>query len=291
MNNVNKRQSGMNTSVPLVSISCLTYQHAHYIAKAIDGFLMQKTTFSIEILIHDDASTDNTANIIREYEAKYPEIIKPIYETENQWLKGKRGSAIFNFPRARGKYIALCEGDDYWTDPYKLQKQVDFLENNPEFVMSFHRVKVLRGSEFFDDYITKERIPKGRDTFDTYDLSFGNFIHTVSVVFRNVKGAYVDNKVLIKSSIGDYVLYLYLSLHGKIKLLNDCMGVYRVHAGGIWSEKNYEYTHTKIKQYLELLIDNFTHPSKQNLINRYYYTILESIKINLRKGRFLLVMT
>lgn len=111
----------------LVSISCITYNHEPYIRECLDGFIMQKTDFAFEVLIHDDASTDKTADIIREYEAKFPNLIKPIYQTENQFSK-KVGSinAKFNYPRAKGKYIALCEGDDYWTDPLKLQKQVDF---------------------------------------------------------------------------------------------------------------------------------------------------------------------
>ena len=101
---------------PLVSICCLTYNHAPYIRDAIEGFLMQKTNFPVEILIHDDASTDGTADIIREYETRYPDIIKPIYQTENQYSKGVKISREYQFSRARGKYIALCEGDDYWTD-------------------------------------------------------------------------------------------------------------------------------------------------------------------------------
>ena len=113
----------------LVSICCITYNHEKYIRDAIEGFLMQKTDFPFEVLIHDDASTDGTADIIREYETKYPDIIKPIYQTENQYSKGIKISATYNYPRAKGKYIALCEGDDYWIDPYKLQKQVDFLEH------------------------------------------------------------------------------------------------------------------------------------------------------------------
>ena len=112
----------------MVSICCITYNHAPFIRQCLDGFIMQKTDFAFEVLIHDDASTDGTEEIIREYEARYPEIIKPLYEVENQWIKGRRGSKVFNFPRAQGKYIALCEGDDYWTDPFKLQKQVDFGE-------------------------------------------------------------------------------------------------------------------------------------------------------------------
>ena len=117
-----------NGEIPLVSISCITYNHEPYIVQALNGFLMQKTTFPFEVLIHDDASTDGTTEIIKGYAQKYPEIIKPLYEEENQWIKGRRGSAEFNFPRARGKYIAFCEGDDYWIDENKLQMQVDFLE-------------------------------------------------------------------------------------------------------------------------------------------------------------------
>lgn len=116
----------MNFDHPLVSISCITYNHAPYIRECLDGFLMQKTAFAYEVLIHDDASTDGTEEIIREYEAKYPEKIKPLYEKENQWVKVRRGSAVFNFPRVRGKYIALCEGDDYYAGPAKLNKQVGF---------------------------------------------------------------------------------------------------------------------------------------------------------------------
>lgn len=107
-------------TIPLVSISCITYNHDNYIREAIEGFLMQKTTFPVEILIHDDASTDNTATIIKEYEIKYPQLIKPIYQTENQYSKKDGTIGRIQRGRARGKYYATCEGDDYWTDPLKL---------------------------------------------------------------------------------------------------------------------------------------------------------------------------
>lgn len=136
----------INTNAPLVSISCLTYNHAKYISQCLDGFLMQETEFPYEILIHDDASTDGTEEIIREYQAKYPLIIRPIYEEENQWLKGRRGSPEFNFPRAKGKYIALCEGDDYWTDSSKLQQQVEILENNPSLSATCHDTSLIANS-------------------------------------------------------------------------------------------------------------------------------------------------
>jgi len=116
--------------IPLVSIDCITYNHKQYIRDAIEGFLMQITNFPVEILIHDDASTDGTAEIIREYEKQYPWLIKPVYQTENQYSKHNGIISKIQYARARGKYLAFCEGDDYWTDPYKLQKQVDFLESN-----------------------------------------------------------------------------------------------------------------------------------------------------------------
>ena len=125
-----------NNEPPVVSICCITYNHEPYIRDCLEGFVMQQTSFPFEVLIHDDASTDHTADIIREYEAKYPDIIKPIYQTENQYSK-KIGSinATFNYPRAQGKYIALCEGDDFWNDENKLQIQYDFMEAHPDYSM------------------------------------------------------------------------------------------------------------------------------------------------------------
>ena len=122
---------------PLVSISCITYNHEKYIRDCLDGFMMQKTDFPFEILIHDDASTDRTADIIREYEKNFPNIIKPIYQTENQFSKGLMIGETFNFPRAQGDYIAICEGDDYWNSPDKLQKQIDMFRARPELAMVY----------------------------------------------------------------------------------------------------------------------------------------------------------
>src|SRR5688572_19782896 len=115
--------------LPLVSVSCMTYNHAPYIRQCLDPTLNQQTKFAFEIVIHDDASTDGTKEIIEEYAARYPGIIVPLFQKENQYSKGIRGlPSRFNYPRCRGRYIAICEGDDYWTDPLQLQKQVDFLE-------------------------------------------------------------------------------------------------------------------------------------------------------------------
>ena len=133
----------MNTEEisPILAIQCLTYNHGQYIQQCLEGFVMQKTDFPFIAIVHDDASTDNTPDIIRKYAEKYPHIIKPIYEKENQYSK-RDGSIERIINKAipdSVKYIALCEGDDYWIDPLKLQIQIDFLESHQEVVYSCHR--------------------------------------------------------------------------------------------------------------------------------------------------------
>ena len=123
---------------PLVTIRCITYNHEPYIRQCLDGFIMQKTNFRFEAIVHDDASTDGTADIIREYAEKYPEIIKPILQNENQYSKRDGSIRRILNENTHGKYVALCEGDDYWIDPLKLQKQVDFMEKHEDYSMCFH---------------------------------------------------------------------------------------------------------------------------------------------------------
>ena len=139
MNNKNSINDRDLQSSLMVTIRCLTYNHEQYIRQCLDGFVMQKTNFRFEAIVHDDASTDGTVEIIREYAEKYPDIIKPIFETENQYSKRDGSIGRIMNEHTHGKYIAICEGDDYWTDPYKLQKQVDFLESHPDYVMCSHR--------------------------------------------------------------------------------------------------------------------------------------------------------
>ena len=226
----------MNKNDILVSISCITYNHAPYIRQCLDGFMMQKTDFLFEVLIHDDASIDETAAIIREYEAKYPDIIKPIYQTENQYSKGVGGITVrFNLPRAQGKYIALCEGDDYWIDPNKLQKQVDFLEANEDVSMCFHSAEIINaeGNKIEDcrRYNKDQYVP-------IEDLIFGGgyFCPTASLVFRTqyIKSGYPD--FCINCHVGDYPLQLYLSYKGKVFYFDNEMAVYRVGISGAWSQ-------------------------------------------------------
>ena len=125
---------------PIVSICCVTYNHEKYIRQCLEGFVMQKTDFPFEILVHDDASIDSTTRIVKEFEINYPHLFRCVYQTENQFLRQNVLTNIL-LPMARGSYISMCEGDDYWTDSNKLQIQVDFLEKNESFVGCFHNTE------------------------------------------------------------------------------------------------------------------------------------------------------
>lgn len=224
----------------LVAIHCLVYNHEPYLRDCLDGFVMQKTNFRFVAIVHEDCSTDNSAAIIREYEAKYPDIFRPIYETENQWHKtdGSLGRIMNAAIDATGaKYIAMCEGDDYWTDPYKLQKQVDFLESHPECSMCFHGVQILDelSHELQPDFL--EDVPYSKDGLR---LAQGNYIHSVSVMFR--KNCSVDEKYakVGRISMGDQILYHLYAEVGHFKKLPDIMGVYRV-GNGQWSAASDAY--------------------------------------------------
>ena len=186
-----------------ISVIMVTYNHEKYIIQAMEGVLMQKCDFKFEVLIHDDASTDNSSEIIREYELKYPDIIKPIYQKVNQYSQKKNIWGDFQFSRAKGEYIAICEGDDYWIDPMKLQKQIDFLENNKDYQMVFSRCEELgnKGAR-------KINICYNKEYFDT-DIFNQWLIPTASVLFRN-NLTIEDYKIFNNPNIlfGDFYLFL-----------------------------------------------------------------------------------
>jgi glycosyltransferase involved in cell wall biosynthesis len=228
---------------PLVSISCIAYNQEKYIRDALEGFLIQKTDFPIEIIIHDDASTDNTAGIIKEYENKHPGLIKPIYQKENQYSRGIKPSPNFVWPKCSGKYIATCEGDDYWTDPYKLQKQFDFLEKHPECSVCFHNVSmVFENGKVSCPYHTKKLKP----ILKLRDMLNQNYIPTCSQLFRKNNLSYEFLESFRSHLFSDWPLHILNAQHGDIGYLDEIMGVYRVHGGGVWSS-GYASLEGKIK--------------------------------------------
>jgi glycosyltransferase involved in cell wall biosynthesis len=265
----------------IVSVSCITFNHAPYIRACLDGFLMQKTSFVFEILIHDDCSTDGTREIIEEYSKKYPDIIFPIFQTENQYSKGVRGMmARFNFPRSRGKYLALCEGDDYWSDPYKLQRQVDFLEANTDFSICFHNMKILNESNPSALEFTNSKDQESVSSI--LDLaSKGNFMFTASVVFKKPKDGFPN--WLTDLPIGDYAIHLFNAQFGKIKFLDQVMGVYRIHAGGVWGSFSKEKLYDRWIPMLEQLQDKFSDEVNKTLRAQKIYSLLDVYMISFEK--------
>jgi glycosyltransferase involved in cell wall biosynthesis len=233
---------------PLISIVCVTYNHGLYINDAINGFLAQKSKYPFEIVIYDDASTDDTQQIISNYYNQYPKLIKPIIQQENQWLgKGINGTLMFAYPAAKGKYIALCEGDDYWTDPLKLQKQVDFLEANADYSGSVHSVDEINET---NEKRSKSHIIN-KYTFELEDIIHsGRVGETCSVLFRREildSWLFQFNKIMS----GDLLVMLAIGYHGKIQGLNETMGVYRKQNNGMSASMG--FLNNFIPQYIELL--------------------------------------
>lgn len=212
---------------PLVSIRCIAFNQKDYISDALDSFLMQKTDFPFEIVVHDDASIDGTDLIIRQYEEKFPDIIKGLYETENQYSKHDGSITRAINPLLRGKYIAFCEGDDYWIDDKKLQKQVDFLEANPDYGLCYTQSKMFNQKENkIEDYVFGFN-------FDGFDdlVQNGNRIPTLTVCLRwDIYLKYLEevNPYDKHWLMGDYPAWLYFALKSKIKFLEEVTAVYRV---------------------------------------------------------------
>jgi glycosyltransferase involved in cell wall biosynthesis len=211
----------------LLDIPICAYNHEKFIAQAIEGVIMQKTNFKFRLLIGEDASTDNTRNVILKYALAYPEIIFPILHDIN--LGAKENTKIL-LSRCTSKYLAMCDGDDYWTDVNKLQKQVDFLEANEAYSMCFHEADVINKAGFLQKF---NGITEDRD-FDLIDLTQSNFISSASVVFRkkNIENLPV---LFVQLSAWDWGFHLLNAEKGKIRYFKDCMSVYRKHAGGMWS--------------------------------------------------------
>lgn len=207
-----------------VSACIITYNQQDFIRDCLEGAINQQLDYDYEIVIGDDCSTDNTFKICQEYAQKHPDKIKLISRNKNL---GMAKNWMATIQECSGKYVAICEGDDYWTDVNKLQKQVGFLESHPDYVLNFHKVSVLKtNGKFFDDFLTK--VPEGYENIITL-AQYGNYIHTPSVVFRNIIKDFPFE--FEQSPIVDFFLYLMLAEHGKISYSEEKMCVYRFGVG------------------------------------------------------------
>lgn len=258
--------------VPMVSVAMLTYNHENFIVQAIESVIMQKTSFTVKLIIAEDKSTDKTREIVKEYQRKYPHLIKLILQKENV---GAHNNNLVLLSNLEGKYIAAIEGDDYWTDPYKLQKQVNFLEASPDFSMCFHEVSCL------DQKYNKDLgfyTNSSKDKYVTEDLFDKHFIATCSIVFRN---NIIFPNWFNKVSSGDKLLIFLNSLNGYIKFIDNVMGVYRIHSGGLSNthigiKKVYDMstylnlinTHTSFK-YDELCKKSLLHEIEVHIVSNY----------------------
>lgn len=246
----------------------------------------QITNFPVEILVGEDCSTDGTREICVEYAARHPGKILLFKHTRETVIRinGKatgRYNLIHNLTHAQGRYIALCEGDDYWVDPHKLQKQVDFLEQHEDFAICFHAVKILRNGALVDDDITNP--PQAVTTI--LDLARRNYIHTPSCMFRNRNPEPIP-EFFYSVPIGDYPLHMLNARHGKIGFLADKMAVYRVHSDGAWSAQPDTYRYANFVEVLNQLVDFFgSEPSVRDALSQHRYASLTHLLVLHAKNR------
>lgn len=280
----------LNQSAPLVSVLCLVYNHKQYLRQCFDGFLMQRVNFSFEVIVHDDASTDGSAAIINEYHERYPSLFVPILQRENQFSRHVPITTTYMLPCARGKYIAFCEGDDYWIDPEKLQKQVDFMEAYPDYSMCIHGCRLYDNQT--QEFVDNSAYMCTPDTIGILDLFGQPFqVASSSLFFRRNDTAEAKRLRLgdVVNVNGDTVnLFLYAE-QGKIKFLPQEMSVYRLETG-LWSTGNwYSRDLTSLISLSKLysvidnedarcMIDNVIYPTKQGILSRMqeYYRVLGS---------------
>ena len=264
-----RNSQNMTLQNPLVSICCLTYNMEKYIVQTIESLLMQRTTFRIEIIIHDDASTDSTKRIIEEYVLKYPEIIKPIFQSENQHSKtGFYFQFTAVYTKANGKYIAYCDGDDYWIDPLKLQNQVDFLESHPDY--GFVHTKAVKYYEKIG--VFKDIVGHKFNDFEEL-ITECTVVHS-STCFRNsLMEQYITEvkpEERINWTTNDFPVWLWFIQHSKVKLLEDITTVYRQRGESV-SHLGDDFKRLHFSEGIYDIVD--------------YYVSMNSVNINKKKIR------
>ena len=224
----------------MVSILCTAYNHEQYIAQTLDSFLEQETDFPFEILVSDDASTDNTAEIIRDYAARYPDVIRPYLMEENIFSQGRNFYTEFFFPNCRGKYVCLCEGDDYWTDKSKLRRQVDFLESHPDYSACVHNTLL-----HYCDGSQPDRplLSHGQDRDLPMEFMISGAsqaFHTSSLMSRRevITNTQPFYHVAYSHGFTDQANAIWFRLNGKVRYLDRVMSVYRINSNSAaWSSE------------------------------------------------------
>ncbi len=269
----------------------ITYNHENYIEEAINGVLMQECEFDIELVISNDFSTDQTDNIIQSILTNHPRSSKIKYFNHSKNL-GMMSNFIFTINQCKGDFIALCEGDDYWTDKFKIKKQVEFMLHRPEISFTFHRANILLNNNLTLSYKSKNFLDKNTVETKHFLRKAGARYCTASAVFSK-KIAEDLPDWLYKCHVGDYPLIFLALQKGKIGYLEDVMCVYRLASIGSWSSKNlkFYYRIKNIKKMVDLniLINNNTHGKYKKylklnifsyLFNKIYVEAIDYFKVN-----------
>ena len=257
--NLAKRDLGMQRKIDNITVVVymITYNHEKYIKKAIDSVLMQVTNFKFKLIIGEDCSTDNTLKICKKYKDLYPDKIELIKSEKNIGAAANARMVYDACFKSGSKYIAMCEGDDYWTDPFKLQKQVDFLESNSEYVLCGHSINVV------DSEGTFKRLFSKSGTYIRADLLKEHFISTLSAVFVNKLG---DLPSFEGAYNGDTMLFNFILGDKKAYVLPEVMGVQREHCGGVWSLKSSSFQLQHILQTYQILKDRIEFNDNEEII-------------------------
>lgn len=245
------------TPQPLVSVCCMTYNHEKTIAQAIEGIICQQTDFPFELIIHDDASTDATPDIIRSYAERYPDIIRPILQKENQFHKCNIAERFLR-PAIRGKYVAICEGDDYWTNTNKLQLQAECMESDPNRSLCFHAVTQLNSD---GTKMTYRPFKGDGSVSDRLVVKMGGmFCPSVSLMYRrDVSDCWPQFRLM--ADVYDYPTQVLAATMGEVYYIDKIMGVYRFAAENSWTAEHTsvtDYRHTDNETHWMKLFDEYT---------------------------------
>lgn len=248
---------------PLVSVCVITYNHYAYIEQCLEGILAQQTSFNVEILVHDDASTDGTVEVLRKYEKNYPDVIRVFYEKENQYQKGTYKCGYTQgllVPAARGEFIAACEGDDFWTNQNKLQLQVSYLLSHPDCVMACHAATVIDGGT--DAKLSIMGMGNEEHDLSSEEIIVSWNVPTASWLYRKSLFASKHNDWPASFPVGDFPSVLYASTAGRVHYFPDELSVYRYQAPGSWTSSMSSETKraNNALRWLEMFetIDRFT---------------------------------
>jgi glycosyltransferase involved in cell wall biosynthesis len=264
----------MPSPKPTISVLVITYNHELYLKQALESILSQRVDAQLEIIVADDCSTDGTLLIARKYQEEHPEKIRVLSTPNNL---GHTRNYERAWRAATGEFIAHCDGDDFWIDPMKLQKQLDFLRENPEFSFCSHKIKVLIGEEYISDLIPRTE----QSVFSTHDLLEACFPHNSSLFFKN--GLFEELPSFFYQLTGhDWCISVLNSLHGPFKIFDEPMAVWRMRSNGLWGGRvnlfHLEHTKTFLTHMQTFLPSDFSKSVQRNLTRNYFNLAEEYFK-------------